>query len=94
LIDLHGDGSEYILRIEAAANPNPETRIVLEANDYPPQLRIAEVKYINPTETKKVLDFIGTEDIRMGLHIAARAVRRADETFGLIHENGNIIFWY
>lgn len=91
LIDTYDDGSEYKLRIETAPIAQPGSTTVLSGL-YNPQLRIAEVTYLQDENQIQELEFIGAEDIRMGF--AARVIRRPGEAFEVIHDNGNIVFSY
>jgi hypothetical protein len=91
LIDTYDDGSEYKLRIEVDTIKDPKSKTVL-SNLYNPQIRIAEVTYLQDNNIITELEFIGAEDIRMGF--AARVLRRPNETFTISNEKGDIVFNY
>ncbi len=91
LIDTYDDGTEYKLRIETAPITAPGSTTVLSGL-YNPQLRIAEVSYLQDENQIHELEFIGAEDIRMGF--AARVIRRPGEAFEIIHDDGDIVFSY
>lgn len=91
LVDTYDDGSEYKLRIETTPIEQPGSTTLLSGL-YNPQLRIAEVTYMQDENQIQELEFIGAEDIRMGF--AARVIRRPGEAFEVLHDNGNIVFSY
>jgi hypothetical protein len=91
LIDTNDDGSEYKLRIEADTVQNPSSRTVL-SHLYNPQIRIAEVTYLQDNNLITELSFIGAEDIRMGF--TARVMRRPNETFAICNQQGDVVFIY
>jgi hypothetical protein len=91
LIDTYDDGSEYKLRITAENLQMPSSSALL-SRLYNPQLRIAEVSYLQGSNVVRELNFIGAEDIRMGF--TARIIRRPGEFFQISNENGDISLKY
>lgn len=93
IIDVHGDGFLFKLRIQPINLSTSASKIVVveKANR---QLQIAQISYSKGADTINTLGFIGADDIRAGF--AGRFLRLPGETFQLSYETEtkNIVFYY
>ena len=90
LRDKFGDRSEYELHLSEVSAPTAQASSVTIPAGKTPQLNIAEVVYIEGTSRTRILEFIGTEDIRPSLK--AQAMLYPGRTMSIRSANGDLTF--
>lgn len=93
LVDVHGNGSEFKLRLQTSTLPDPLSITVLAPN-VNRQIQIAQMSYTQGADVIETLGFIGADDIRIGF--SGRFTRMPGESFQINYEAGtqNIVLLY
>jgi hypothetical protein len=89
LIDVNNDGLNYVLQIQSGRLADAKNKIVL-SDKYNPQLQLVEVLTIQNDIPTKGLDFIGVDDIRIGL--TAQFFNKAGIPFEVSFDGKNVAF--